>query len=326
MSPPAGSGATPGATCRVVFFGSGAFGVPILDVLRTLPALELVAVVSAPDRPAGRGQAPRATPVASAARQAGLLLLQPPKLREPAAVDALAGLSPDLGVLADYGRIVPPAVLELPGRGFLNVHPSLLPRHRGASPIPAAILAGDRETGVSLIEMTAGIDDGPVVAQVGRPLAGNEAAPELEAELSARGAELLAETIGPWLAGTVTATPQDEAAATMTRPLRRDDGRLNAAEAAASLERHVRAFAPWPGSFVETEAGRLNIDAASVAESSTGDRPGALVAEVDGLALATADGRLVLDQVRLAGTRPMSGTELRRGRAGLVGTVVAGAG
>lgn len=331
MSPPAvqpvgaGSGVTLGAKHRVVFFGSGAFGVPVLDALRTLPTLELVAVVSAPDRPAGRGQAQRATPVVTAARQAGIPLLQPAKLRDPAAVESLAALEPGLGVLADYGRIVPPAVLEVPERGFLNVHPSLLPRHRGASPIPAAIVAGDPETGVSIIEMTSGIDDGPVVAQVRVALAGDEAAPDLEADLAARGAELLAATIGPWLAGVAAARSQDEAAATMTRPLWREDGRLDPAEPAAILERHVRAFAPWPGSFVETDAGRLNVDRASVTESSAGDRPAELVAAGDGLALATADGRLVLDEVRLAGTRRMSGAELRRGRPRLLGTVVSGA-
>ncbi|MCI0344744.1 MAG: methionyl-tRNA formyltransferase, partial [Chloroflexi bacterium] len=155
MSPPAGSGAA-----RVVFFGSGNFGVPILTVLRTLAGLTIVGVVSAPDRPAGRGGALSATPVAAAARREGLRLHQPVTLRDPAFIAALAALQPELGVLADYGRIVPSAVLELPERGFLNVHPSLLPRHRGASPIPAAIVAGDPETGVSLIEMTPGIDAG----------------------------------------------------------------------------------------------------------------------------------------------------------------------
>ena len=331
MSPSHGSGGTriaraAGAARRVVFFGSGAFGVPILEALRALTALDVVAVVSAPDRPAGRGHAPRATPVAIAARGAGVPLFQPAKLRDPLAVEALAALEPELGVLADYGRIVPPAVLELPERGFLNVHPSLLPRHRGASPIPAAILAGDPETGVSLIEMTAGIDDGPAVAQLRRTLNGDETAPALEADLAARGAALLAGTIEPWLAGTIQAAVQDEAAATMTRPLRREDGRLDPALEAEQLERHVRALAPWPGSFVETPVGRLNVDAASVVPSATGDRTGELVAEGEGLALATAAGRLVLDLVRLAGTRRMSGAELRRGRPGLVGTVVSGAG
>jgi methionyl-tRNA formyltransferase len=307
---------------RVVFFGSGTFALPILDALRALPNVHVVAVVSAPDRPAGRGQSARSTPVTSAARDADLPVLQPARLREAAAFADIAALHVDLGVLADYGRIVPPAVLELPARGFINVHPSLLPRHRGASPIPAAILANDPETGVSIIEMGAGIDDGPVVAQAAHVLKGDEVAPALEGQLAALGAELLGRTLGPWLDGSLTAVPQDDDVATLTRPLRREDGRLDPALAASALERRVRAYAPWPGSYVETTAGRLNVDAATVRPARQGDAAGTLVAEGDGLALTTADGRLRLDDVRLAGTRPMSGAELRRGRPALVGMAV----
>ena len=310
---------------RVVFFGSGTFALPILDAVRALPNVHVVAVVSAPDRPAGRGQSARSTPVTSAARAAGLPVLQPGRLRDADALEDIAAFQADLGVLADYGRIVPAAVLELPERGFLNVHPSLLPRHRGASPIPAAILANDPQTGVSIIEMGAGIDDGPVVAQRPHVLNGDEVASELEARLAALGAELLGRTLGPWLEGSLTAVPQDDDVATLTRPLRREDGRLDPALAASALERRVRAHAPWPGSYVETEAGRLNVDAATVVPARGGDAPGTLVAEGDGLALATSDGRLRLDEVRLAGTRRMSGAELRRGRPALVGTAVSSA-
>jgi len=315
-----GSGGT-----RVVFFGSGTFALPILDALRALPDMNVVAVASAPDRPAGRGQSARSTPVTSAARDAGFPVLQPARLRDADAIADLAALQAELGVLADYGRIVPPAVLALPERGFLNVHPSLLPRHRGASPIPAVILANDPETGVSIIEMGAGIDDGPVVAQAAHVLNGDEIAPELEARLAVLGAELLGRTLGPWLEGRQTAVPQDDDSATLTRPLRREDGRLDPALAASALERRVRAHAPWPGSYVETAAGRLNVDAATVMPARDGDAPGMLVADDDGFALATSDGRLRLDQVRLAGTRRMSGAELRRGRPALVGSVVGAA-
>lgn len=311
---------------RVVFFGSGSFALPILDVLRATPSVDVVAVVSAPDRPAGRGQAARSTPVIEAAREAGISVVQPTRLRDAEAIAALAAFDAELGILADYGRIVPPAVLALPPRGFLNVHPSLLPRHRGASPIPAAILASDPETGVSIIEMGAGIDDGPVVAQARHGLNGDERAPELEARLAALGADLLARTLAPWLGGTVRAERQDDDAATLTRPLRREDGRLDPALPASALERRVRAYAPWPGSYVETAAGRLNIDAATVTPSRAGDAAGTLVADEGGLALATSDGRLRLDDVRLAGTRRMSGAELRRGRPALVGESVKAAG
>ncbi|MGZ8528665.1 MAG: methionyl-tRNA formyltransferase, partial [Candidatus Limnocylindrales bacterium] len=150
---------------RTVFFGSGEFAVPILEALVAAPEVELVGVVSAPDRPAGRGGNPSPTPVAARARRLGLTLLQPARIRDEASVAEIAALRPGLGVLADYGRIVPAAILGLPAHGILNVHPSLLPRHRGASPIPATILAGDPTTGVTLIRMDEGLDTGPTIAR-----------------------------------------------------------------------------------------------------------------------------------------------------------------
>jgi methionyl-tRNA formyltransferase len=307
-----------GAT-RVVFFGSGGFALPILDALLAVFDIAVVAVVSAPDRPAGRGQAATSTPVAAAARSRDLTLLEPARLRDESVVMELSAFGASAGVLADYGRIVPPSVLELPKRGFLNVHPSLLPRHRGASPIPAAILAGDPETGVSIIEMGEGIDDGPIVDQARVVLRGDERAPDLERELAAIGAQRLSAILGPWLAGEIAAQPQDSGAATLTRPLRREDGRIDPALVAQMLERHVRAFQPWPGTFADTSLGRLIVDAASVGAAEAGDVAGTIVADGDGLALATRDGRLRLESVRLAGTRGMSGEELRRGRPGIVG-------
>jgi methionyl-tRNA formyltransferase len=147
-----------------VFFGSGAFAIPSLEALLASPHVTVVTVVTAPDRPVGRRAEPTPTPVAARARAAGLALSQPPRVRAPEVVAELAALAPELGVLADYGQIVPPAVLELPARGILNVHPSLLPRHRGATPVPATILAGDAEAGVTIIRMDAGLDTGPIVA------------------------------------------------------------------------------------------------------------------------------------------------------------------
>src|SRR5215216_4849346 len=157
---------TPGAApkradpARTVFFGSGAFAVPILAALESDPNVRLVGVVTTPDRPAGRGKLLVPTPVALHARASWVPLLQPPRVRAPEAVAQIAALEPELGVLADYGQIVPEELLDLPPRGILNIHPSLLPRHRGATPIPATILAGDPEAGVTVIEMDAGIDTG----------------------------------------------------------------------------------------------------------------------------------------------------------------------
>jgi methionyl-tRNA formyltransferase len=299
---------------RTIFFGSGAFALPILDAVASDPRLELVAVVTAPDRPAGRDRALTPTPVAARAAELGVRLLQPERVRAPEAVGEIQGLRPDLAVLADYGQIIPGALLDLPRRGILNVHPSLLPRHRGAAPIQATIAEGDARTGVTIIRMDEGVDTGPIVAVTDWPLIGTERAPDLEMFAAREGAALLARTIEGWLAGVTPAVPQDEAGASVTRTLRREDGRLDPSRPAAELERRIRACAPWPGSFLETPAGRLVVHAASMARTSAGDVPGRLVRHEDRLALATRDGRLVLDEVQLAGKRPMAGDEFLRGQ------------
>jgi methionyl-tRNA formyltransferase len=158
------------APARTLFFGSGAFAVPVLEALLSIPTVDLVAVVTTPDRPAGRDRQVTATPVARRAADLGLPILRPASLRAPEAEAAISRSRPNLAVLADYGRIVPPAILGLPDAGFLNLHPSLLPRHRGATPIAATILAGDAEAGVTLFRMDAGLDTGPIVAQVAVPV------------------------------------------------------------------------------------------------------------------------------------------------------------
>ncbi len=298
---------------RVVFFGSGAFAVPCLDALLASAAVRVVGVVSAPDRPAGRQGTLSPTPVTEHARAARLTVLQPERLRAPEAIAAVAALAPELGVLADYGQIVPHEVLDVPVRGILNVHPSILPRHRGATPVPATIMAGDAEAGVTIIAMDAGLDTGPIVAVERWPLRGDETTPALEAAAAIRGSRLLASILPGWLAGELAPTAQDEAAATLSRPFRREDGRLDPALPAADLERRVRALQPWPGTFAETVAGRLAVHRAAVGAGSGDDRPGRLVADGDGLALTTALDRLRLLEVQLAGGRRMTAVELCRG-------------
>ena len=308
----------PAPTARTVFFGSGAFGLPILEMLLSHPSVSLTGVVSVPDNPRSG-----AAPVAERARAAGLDLLQPRRLRDPASLAEIEALEPELGVLADYGRIVPPAWLALPRHGILNVHPSLLPRHRGASPIARAIAAGDPDSGVTIIAMDAGLDTGPIVAVKRRPLAGTETADTLEPELAAAGATLLAATLPAWLAGTLRSMPQDDTAATLTRPLRREDGRLDPSRPAVELERLVRAMRPWPGTFLETDLGRVIVLRAEPGPALAAELPGTLVADDDGLALVTSAGRLRLVEVQPAGGRSMSGADLLRGRPSLLGTAVA---
>jgi methionyl-tRNA formyltransferase len=307
---------------RTIFFGSGAFAVPMLDVVARHPRLRLVAVITAPDRPSGRAKTPMPTPVAVRARELDVEVLQPPKLRSEAAVAQLEALAPDLGVLADYGRIVPGAVLALPRHGILNVHPSLLPRHRGATPVPATIASGDRQGGVSIIRMDEGIDTGPVVAVRAWKLDDVVRAPDLEAKAAAEGAALLEATIPAWLDGLVTATDQSGADASVTRPFQREDGRLDPTRGAAELERQVRANEPWPGTFIETDLGRVAVLEAEVVDGRPGDVPGHLVEDDGRLALATSKGRLVIGAARREGRRIAEGREFLRGQRQLLGTAV----
>lgn len=316
---PRSAGARP---VRTIFFGSGAFAVPILDAALSAPEIEIVAVVSAPDRPVGRRAVLSPSPVAARARELGLALLQPERLRAPEAVTAIAELRPALGLLADYGQIVPPAILGLPPHGILNVHPSALPRHRGASPIPATILAGDEATAVALIRMDEGLDTGPIVAGVTTDVHPAERAPELEARLASLAADLVRRSVGRWVRGELPTHPQPDDGATLTRPLRREDGRLDPTRPAAFLERQVRAYDPWPGTWLETTAGRIAVRQAHVEEDVPRTTPGKFGPGPD-LRIGTADGWLVLDEVLPAGGRPMSGVEYLRGRPALASSVIA---
>ncbi len=308
--------APPGGDVRVrtVFLGSGAFGIPALRRCAAHRDVELVGVVTAPPRPVGRRQVRTPTPVGMLATELALSpVLTPERLRAPEAIASILALEPALAVLADYGQIVPAALLDLP-HGALNLHPSRLPRWRGAAPVPATIAAGDASTAVTLMRMDAGVDTGPIVAGVDVALGGDERAPELETRLAEVAAELLDGCLGPWIRGELEAGPQPSDGVTLTRPLRRDDGRLDPSRPAAELERLVRAYLPWPGTFLDLPDGRLVVSAASVAPSEPGDVPGAIVRHAGEPALATGDGRLVLDHVTPAGRRPMTGEDWLRGR------------
>ena len=308
-----------GGRARTVFIGSGAFGRESLWRLAEHPDIQLAGVVTAPPRAAGRGGRATVTPIHEAARHVEVRpILTPDRLRDPAAVSEIVALDPELIVLADYGQIVPSALLEM-RHGALNLHPSLLPRYRGATPIPAAILAGDTETGVTLMRMDAGLDTGPIVAQAPVPLQGDETTPLLEETLEIEAAALLTRYLGPWVRGKITATPQPEEGASLTRPLRREDGRLDPARPVVDLERQVRAYQPWPGSFVETDAGRVVVWRAEAAPD--GPPPGTFDAEGFG---AGDGGRLRLREVQPAGGNRMSWDAFLRGRPSIVGSSIVG--
>jgi methionyl-tRNA formyltransferase len=299
---------------RTLFFGSGSVARPALTRLLASDIVEIEAVITAPPRPAGRKGVLTPTPVAELAAAQGLPLRTPAALRDPSVQAALEASGAELIVLADYGRIIPGAILDLPRHGALNIHPSLLPRHRGAAPVVATILAGDAMGGVTVMCMDEGLDTGPIVAQRELPLQGTEVTPELEAGLAEMGADLLMEVLPGWLVGSVTASPQPAEGATLTRMLRREDGRLDPAKTAAELERQVRAYQPWPGSFLDHDGARLKVWAASVLGQEIAVEPGTVILTEGTLGLGTADGVLRLDEVQPAGKRRMTGADYRRGK------------
>ena len=316
---------------RTVFFGSGGFAVPILDALLAVEGVCVEAVVSAPDRPVGRKAVLTPTPVTARARELDLPVLQPARVRRPEAAEELRALAPDLIVLADYGQMIPRVLLDLPPRGFLNLHPSALPRWRGAAPIPATILGGDRESAVTLIVVTEEMDAGPIVAAAPLEVWGDDTAVTLEERAAVVAGELLRRALPEWLAGRLVARPQTAEGVTTTRPLRREDGLLDPSLSAVELERHVRAYQPWPGAYIQgdkTGGGRLIVHKAHVAPSRPGDAEfvgglghGSVPSdhEWEPLLFPTADGRLVLDVVQAAGGREMAAGEYRRGHPDPVG-------
>ncbi len=281
--------------------GSPDFSVP---ALRALAAhYPIAGVVTQPDRPAGRGMTLASPPVKAAADELHIPVIQPQKLREPGALQQLQDWNPDLIVVVAFGQILRPQVLELPRYGCINVHASLLPRWRGAAPIQAAILAGDAETGITVMKMDPGLDTGPVLSQRAIPIGPQDTGGSLLEKLSQLGGELLLETILEYISGKINPQPQPEAGSTYAPMLKKEDGLLDFTRPAAELERKVRAFHPWPGTFLPWDAAPLKIHKAHVKEGKT--EPGKHFI-VDGLpALGTADGLIVFDELQPAGKKPM---------------------
>jgi methionyl-tRNA formyltransferase len=259
------------------------------------------------------------------AQEHGLPVLQPVSLRSPQTLAELQALQPDVIVVAAFGQILPPSVLELPPFGCLNVHASLLPRWRGAAPVAAAILAGDDTTGVTIMKMDAGLDTGPILSQRSLAIAPDDTRESLTARLARLGADLLRDTLPDWLAGSIKLQPQDEALVTHAPQLKKEQGRINWSEPADHIARQVRAFYPWPGAFTHWQDKRLKIlDAAAgleyLQEADSGGRvPGTVVMSTEGPAVITGRGMLHLYEVQPAGKRPMLADAFARGARGFVG-------
>ena len=307
----------------MVFMGSPAPVVPVLEAVRGL-GWEVVAVYTTPDRPSGRGRRMEATPVKQYAESRQLPVRQPVDLRSAREQECFRALSPSLVVLAAYGKLLPPLVLEVPRWGCLNVHPSLLPRYRGATPVVSTILEGDAATGVTLFVMDEGLDTGPIVAARETEVLRKETAPELTRRLFQLGAELLRETLPRYVAGEVRPVPQPAHGVTHAGRLAKEAGEIAWQKPAARLEREVRAYLPWPGSATRWLGRRLQVLQASAAVwAGEGPLPppGTVVRQAagsPGVGVATGDGLLLLERVRLEGRSEMTLQQFLQGQPGFL--------
>jgi methionyl-tRNA formyltransferase len=292
---------------RVLFYGTPAFALPTLHAL--LARHRVVAVVTQPARPAGRGQRVEGSPVKAVALEQGIPVLQPDRLRDPGWPDRLAEHAPEVAVVVAFGQILPETVLRVPPRGSINVHASLLPRYRGAAPIAWAIVRGERETGVTTFQMDAGMDTGPILLQRATGIGPEETAGELGARLATLGAEVLLETLDRL--DTLAPEPQDAGAATLAPRLRKEDGLLDWTQPAASLVARVRGLNPWPGAATAGPGGRLVLWRAR-AIAGRGE-PGALALADGRLVVGTGAGLLEPLEVQPENRRPMSWNAYLRG-------------
>ncbi len=304
--------------------GTPEFALPTLEQL--CARYPVVGVVTQPDRPAGRGRQLVASPVKLFAQAEGLPVFQPEKLRRLEAVEQVRAWLPDLIVVAAFGQILPPAVLELPQYGCLNIHASVLPRWRGAAPVQAAILAGDEATGVTIMQMDPGLDTGPILAVRTTPIGPTEAVAELEMRLAHLGAELLLEMLPGYLAGSVQPRPQPEEGVTIARSFKKQAAALDWTRPAIELGRQVRAFYPRPGAYTSWDGRRLKIISAQVVapdELPPDAEPGQVFVWETYPAVVTGEGALALLQLQMAGKRPMSGDAFLRGHRAFAGAQLA---
>ena len=284
-----------------------------LSALRLLnEQYQVVGVVTQPDRASGRGRELKAPPVKTLALELNIPVIQPEKLREPEAMQQLRDWNPDLIVVAAFGQILKKDVLDLPKYGCINIHASLLPRWRGAAPINAAILAGDEETGITIMKMDVGLDTGPMLAMKKIRIRRDDTAGSVFQALSKLGANLLIETLPDYLSGTLTPTPQPEEGSTYAPMLKKQDGLLDFTRPSVELERRVRAMNPWPGAWFEWNGNVLKVLRASVSEAK-GLGIGSRFTVEGRPAIMSADGALVLDEVQPAGKKAMPGKSFLSG-------------
>jgi methionyl-tRNA formyltransferase len=300
---------------RLVYFGTPGFAVP---TLRTLidSVHPVLALVSQPDRPKGRGHHVAATPTKEVAAAAGIPVLQPTKLRDEAFLARIAELQPDLGIVAAYGRILPDALLSLPRLGMINVHASLLPRYRGAAPVHRAVIAGDDRTGITIMRVVTELDAGPMLAAASRPVGPDETSVEVERHLADMGAALLLEVVNRMASESIGDTPQDNSLATYAPKLLKTESPIDWTLPARAIHNRVRGLQPWPMASTIIEGARCLIHRTAITGRRTDARPGSIVETGgDALAVAAGDG-VILDVLTIQpeGRRAMSAREFASGR------------
>jgi len=312
---------------RVIFMGTPEFAIPPLEHL-ILNQYQVVAVYTRPDKPAGRGRSLSATPLKRAALAWKLPVVQPASLKSAEVVTQLAKFHPEVIVVAAFGQILPQSVLDIPGCGCINIHPSLLPRFRGASPVAAAILAGDEFTGVSIMLMDKGLDTGPILARAQIPISAQDTTGSLTTKLSLIAAQLLLEVLPRWSRGELTPQPQNEAEATYSGSISKEESKIDWRLSAVSIWRRVRAFQPWPGCYTRWQGRQLKIIEAVPLPAETALEVGQVVALTPGMqskaacGVSTGDGILGVLKVQLEGKRAMSAAEFLRGQRQFIGAIL----
>jgi methionyl-tRNA formyltransferase len=305
---------------RVVFFGTPAFAVPTLEALLA-SRHDVVGVVSQPDRPRGRGQRLEPTPVKGAALAAGLAVLQPERLKTPEFMTAFSAMRPDLAVVAAYGKIIAESVIAIPRLGMINVHASLLPKYRGAAPIQRAVLAGDRETGVTIMRIVKELDAGAMFARVALPVGPDDTSEDVERELATRGGALLVEVVDRIAEGTAREEPQDDAQATHAPKIAREEGAIDWRRPARAIHDQVRGLTPWPRAWTHADGARLILTRTAAEPCSIEAPPGTVLeAAGDRLLVRAGEGALRVLGIQPEGKRAMSAREYLAGRALAPGT------
>ena len=298
----------------IVFFGTPSFAVPSLEHL-IASGHDVRGVVTQPDRPRGRGQKVLETPVKAAALQHGLPVFQPPRLRDADVVGTLAQWAPDLGVVVAYGKLIPRELLQLPRFGMINVHASLLPKYRGASPVHRAIMAGERETGVTIMQVADALDAGDMFARAARPIGPDDTSDVVERDLAALGARLLVDVIDRIEAGTTTPEKQDDSLSTYAPRLQKEEGLVDWSLPAQRIHDRVRGLYPWPHAYTYLDGTRLILLKTRVADLDAGQAPGEIVdATREAIHASTGDGVLAIERLQPEGRRPMTAREFLAGR------------